>query len=143
MAVSFARAGASMIAISARSGLSGTAQAIQDAAAQAGKSAPRVLPLEFDVTDRKSVDGVAHKVREEFGRLDVLVNNAGRLRPGTITDADPDEWVGVWNVKLIGPSLLMRAFIPFMLEGGDKTIVTISSVGGLLHVPGLSAYQIR
>lgn len=141
IAVSFAKAGASMIAMGARTGLSATTRMAREAASQAGKPPPRILPLELDVSDQKGVDEAARRVRDEFGRLDVLINNAGLLGSDNIADSNPDEWARIWRVNLMGPYLLMRAFIPLMLEEGDKTIVNVSSVGALLHTPGVSAYQ--
>ncbi|KAI1849171.1 hypothetical protein JX265_012805 [Neoarthrinium moseri] len=141
MSISFAKAGVSMLALGARSDVSETVKAAQEAAAQAGRAEPKILSLKFDVSDRKGVDEAAQTVREQFGRLDILVNNAGLLLTGFIADSDPDDWMRVWSVNLMGPYLLTRAFIPLMLERGDKTIVTVSSVGAHCQMPGLSAYQ--
>ena len=142
MSISFAKAGASMLALAARSDVSETVQAVQEAAAQCGRPAPKVLPIQLDVTDRAGVDAALQAVREQFGRLDILINNAGLLLGDKITESDPDVWMRIWNVNLMGPYLLMRAFIPLMLEcDGDKTIVAVSTVGALKTTPGLSAYQ--
>lgn len=142
MAVSFAKAGASAIALGARGDLSVTTKEIREAVAALGKPAPTILAVKLDVSDRKSVDEAAAKMREAFGRIDIVINNAGIISGGTIVDSDPDEWRRVWEVNTLGPYLAMRAFIPLMLEGGgDKTFVTVSSVGATLRTPGLSAYQ--
>ncbi|KAH8681948.1 hypothetical protein BX600DRAFT_447536 [Xylariales sp. PMI_506] len=143
ISVSFAKAGASFIALGARGDVSATAKAVEQAAAELGKPTPKVLQLRLDVGDRHSVDEVAEKVKQEFGRVDVLINCAGVFDRGLIAESDPDQWQKIFQINLTGPYLLSRAFIPLMLEaGGLKTIVTVSSVGAHLSVPSLSAYQI-
>ncbi|KAI0170738.1 hypothetical protein BJ166DRAFT_203161 [Pestalotiopsis sp. NC0098] len=141
MCVSFAKAGASMIALGARGDTSETAKAILDAAAAAGKPAPKILPIKFDVSDKDSVDAAAAKVRQEFGKVDIVIANAAILETGKMTEMDPDAWVRTFTTNTVGLYLLYRSFIPLMLEGGNKTIITVSSVGAHLVGPGYSAYQ--
>jgi NAD(P)-dependent dehydrogenase (short-subunit alcohol dehydrogenase family) len=141
MCVSFAKAGASMIALGARGDTSETQQAVKDAATAVGKPAPRVLPIKFDVADRDSVDAAAAEVRNEFGRMDIVIANAAVLETGKIAEGDPDAWIRTFTTNTVGLYLLYRSFIPLMLEGGDKTIVAVSSVGAHLVGPGYSAYQ--
>jgi NAD(P)-dependent dehydrogenase (short-subunit alcohol dehydrogenase family) len=141
MAVSFAKAGASLIAIGARSDLSATTKAIENATASVGKAAPKILPLKIDITSPESVDAASAEVRNAFGRLDIVINNAGVLNTAKIADSDPAEWLRPFYANMYGPYLVMRAFIPLLLEGGDKTIITVSSVGAHVVMPGMSAYQ--
>lgn len=141
MCVSFAKAGASIIALGARGDTSETAKAILDAAAAAGKPAPKILPIKFDVSDKDSVDAAAAKVRQEFGKVDIVIANAAILETGKMTEMDPDAWVRTFTTNTVGLYLLYRSFIPLMLEGGNKTIITVSSVGAHLVGPGYSAYQ--
>ncbi|ORY57889.1 uncharacterized protein BCR38DRAFT_461136 [Pseudomassariella vexata] len=141
MSISFAKAGASMIAIGARSDLPGTAKKMEEAATALGKPAPKILLLQLDVTDTKSAENAAAQVKKAFGRLDIVINNAGIVTYGKIVDSDPDEWMRVFDVNLKGPYLVLRSFIPLLLEGGDKTAITVSSVGAHIILPGYSAYQ--
>ncbi|KAI2602393.1 NAD(P)-binding protein [Hypoxylon sp. NC1633] len=141
MCVSFAKSGASKIAIGARSDLSATLKAIKEAAASAGKPEPTILPLVLDVSDPKSVGEAAAQIKEKFGHLDIIINNAGILRPAMIVDSDPEEWWKILQINLVGPYLVARAFIPLLLEGGDKTIINVASVGAHLVTPAISAYQ--
>ena len=141
MAIAFAKAGASYIAIGARSALFETEKAIQTAAVGARRPPPKVLSLKFDVTSVESVDRAASEVRQAFRRIDIIINNAGILYFGMIKDSDPEAWWNCWNVNLRGPYLVARAFLPLMLEGGDKTIINVSSVGAHCHNPMGSAYQ--
>ncbi|KAI8945432.1 NAD(P)-binding protein [Xylaria longipes] len=143
ISISFAKAGASMIAIGARSALGETAQAIRAAAASVGKPEPKVLELKLDVTSQESVDAAAAEIKKAFGRIDIVVNNAGLLSRGEIAETDPETWWNTMAVNVKGPYLVMRALIPLMLEAdGLKTFVTVSSVGAHCRSAGLSAYQI-
>ncbi|KAK5685583.1 hypothetical protein LTR17_027092 [Elasticomyces elasticus] len=142
MAVSFARAGASQIAIGARSSLTSIAASMKKAAVEAGRSEPQVLMLELDVTSQSSIEAAASQVSSAFGKLDVLIHNSGVLEGmKPITDTDPDEWWRTWEVNVRGPYLISRSFIPLLLKGETKTLVVISSVGAHVVLPGLSAYQ--
>ena len=103
MAISFARAGASGIAIGARStnALEEVEKAVIDAAGQKDTNgSPRVLRLSLDVTDEASVNAAARSVKETFGRLDILINNAGYLELfKEIAQSDVSEWWKSWEVK--------------------------------------------
>ncbi|KAI1386833.1 NAD(P)-binding protein [Hypoxylon trugodes] len=141
MSVSFAKAGASMIALGARSDLSVTIAEMKAAVSSLGRPDPQILPINFDVTDRKSVEEAAAQVEKNFGRIDIIINNSGKFEWATILESDPDEWWKTFKVNL-GCYLVAHAFVPLMLKGGNKTIVTVSSVGAHLKIPGLNAYQI-
>ncbi|PKX89012.1 SDR family oxidoreductase [Aspergillus novofumigatus IBT 16806] len=108
---SFARAGAPSIAIAAR-----------------GPSTP--------------IAAAAEQVATQFGHLDILINNAGTSETWVpIAESDPADWWGCWEVNVKGVYLVMRAFIPLLRKGTQKTIVNVSSIGALLVRPGASAYQ--
>ncbi|KAF2100256.1 putative short-chain type dehydrogenase [Rhizodiscina lignyota] len=142
VALSFARAGVSHLAVAARSKVSSIKDEIQSVAKEAGKQPPQFLPIDLDITSKSSVDHAAEEVEQVFGRLDILVNVAGTLgQAAKIVDSDPDQWWNTWNVNLRGPYLVCRAFIPLLLKGGLKTIVNVSSVGAHIVRPTLNAYQ--
>ncbi|KAK3113293.1 hypothetical protein LTR53_009543 [Teratosphaeriaceae sp. CCFEE 6253] len=142
MAISFAKGGASQIAIGARSSLSRVADAVRAAAKDAGRPEPRVLALELDVTSQASVEAAAAQISEAFGKLDVVIHNAGiidEMKP--ITATDPEQWWRTWEVNTKGPYLVARSCIPLLLKSDTKTLVVVSSVGAHVLTPGLSAYQ--
>lgn len=142
IALSFAKAGASYIGIGARSDMTALEKELHEAATSVQKSAPNVLQIKMDVTSGESIDCAAATVEKEFGKIDIVVNNAGKIGQGKlIADGDPDEWWNTWTVNLRGPYLITRAFLPLMLKGGDKTFVTVSSVGAHLTNPTLNDYQ--
>ena len=124
--------------------MSQLAKDVEAAAVSATRSAPKVLLLKLDVTNKQSVEKAAAEVDKEFGKLDVLVNNAGILGQfGMIADSNPEKWWQVLDVNVRGAYLVTRAFIPLLLKGGeDKFIINVTSVGAHLVNPALSAYQV-
>ncbi len=92
------------------------------------------VSLESDWVD--AVDAV----RATEGRLDVLVNNAGILRIGTLLDTTPETFLEVVRVNELGPFLGMRTAAPLLIESGAGSIVNVSSTQGLEGFPGLVAY---
>ncbi|KAI0074435.1 putative oxidoreductase [Panus rudis PR-1116 ss-1] len=143
-ALSFARAGASGIAVAARTSLTSVEVAVQDAAKAAGRPTPKVISIHLDVTDVKSVDTAVQRIKEELGGLDILINNAGAMEANAlITETDPADWWKVWEVNVKGTYLVTRAAIPLLLDTSDglKTIVNLSSIAAHFIDPGLSGYQ--
>ncbi|KIV90907.1 hypothetical protein PV10_05509 [Exophiala mesophila] len=141
-AISFAKGGASKIAILARSDLSAVNQELLDAAKKAGRAEPKILQLKADVCKRAEVEQAAQKVAAEFGTLDILINNAGYLEGFLpMAETDPDEWWYTFEINVKGVYLMTRSFLPLVLKSQDKTIVSISSVGAHLTTPGASSYQ--
>lgn len=141
-AISFAKAGATAIALGARSPLSAVVEATKLAALQAGHQEPRILSLHLDVTDRASVEAAAKKTSDAFGgRVDILLNNAGYLADYTsLVDTDPDEWWHEYAVNMKGPYLVTRAFLPLLLASPHKVLLNVSSIGALMIGACSSAY---
>ncbi|KAK4992702.1 hypothetical protein LTR66_006213 [Elasticomyces elasticus] len=141
-ALAYAKAGASFIILAARSHLADLEKEVRSAATQNGRDAPKTLSISVDITSLESVQAAAKKVEEAFGRLDILLNNAGYLEEfKPVAESDPDEWWKVFTINVKGSYLVTRAFIPLLLKGGDKTIVNVSSIGAHVLVPGASGYQ--
>ncbi len=105
------------------------------------RAGARALSVPGDVSDEASVRETVRRVLDEFGRVDVLVNNAGisLLRPAEETTAG--EWRRVLEINLTGPFLMCREFGKLMLEQGSGSIVNVSSVAGLLGVADRAAYN--
>jgi meso-butanediol dehydrogenase / (S,S)-butanediol dehydrogenase / diacetyl reductase len=114
-------------------------EAREDAAMTSAQD--RVKTCVADVTDPVDVERIVQTALS-FGRgIHVLVNNAAMLEPpGGVVDLDPAQWGRVIAVNLTGPFLMMKALIPYMIEAGGGSVVNISSVAGLLGVPGQPAY---
>ena len=123
IALSFAKAGASVIAIGARSDMTALVKDIKEAATSVGKDAPRVLQIKLDVSSQESIGKAAATIEKEAGKLDIMINNAGVLgQPALIADSDPDQWWKDWIINVRGPYLMTRAFLPLMLKGGDNKL---------------------
>jgi NAD(P)-dependent dehydrogenase (short-subunit alcohol dehydrogenase family) len=87
------------------------------------------------------VTAAAERVRKRFGRVDVLVNNAGISCIAPAEDTAPEQWRRVLEVNLTGPFLLCRAFGRMMLEAGAGSIVNVASIAGLRGVADRAAYN--
>jgi NAD(P)-dependent dehydrogenase (short-subunit alcohol dehydrogenase family) len=96
------------------------------------------VPLEVDVSDRKSVDAMVIQAESELGPIDLLVANAGIGGPdGPTWKVDPDEWWRVLEVNVLGVHLCCSAVIPDMLERRAGRIVITGS--GAAYLPGASS----
>jgi NAD(P)-dependent dehydrogenase (short-subunit alcohol dehydrogenase family) len=94
-----------------------------------------------DTGDRESVEGLAQRVVDEWGGIDVWVNNAARLMVKPIAETDDDDWHGLLRANLHGYFYGCRAAARQMLaQGGGGRIVNISSQADVQAVPGLGAY---
>src|SRR4051812_50217202 len=81
----------------------------------------RTLAVAADVTDRAAVEAAVARVHEEFGRVDLLVNNAGLMDAAEVPvwQADPDQWWEVVTSHVRGALLLVHAVVPGMVERGS------------------------
>lgn len=102
---------------------------------------PDALAVTGDVTSEADVNALAEKVGERFGRVDVLVNNAGIACISPAEETPLAVWRQVVEVNLTGPFLLCQAFGRRMLAAGSGSIVNIASVAGLFGVADRAAYN--
>jgi len=100
-----------------------------------------VLPLACDVTDEQAVERVVRRTVEEFGSLDIHVNNAGITRDASLRKMRVEDFEAVVNVHLKGSWLGVRAASAVMREAGRGSIVNISSLSGKSGNPGQTNYS--
>ncbi|MFQ3618166.1 MAG: 3-oxoacyl-[acyl-carrier-protein] reductase [Cyanobacteriota bacterium] len=117
---------------------SGAADAVVAEIAGAGGEA---IALQADVSKADQVDALFAAVMEKWGRVDVLVNNAGITRDTLLLRMKPEDWQAVIDLNLTGVFLCTRAASKIMLKQKSGRIVNISSVVGLMGNPGQSNYS--
>jgi NAD(P)-dependent dehydrogenase (short-subunit alcohol dehydrogenase family) len=100
----------------------------------------QVNSIELDVTDTKRCQEVVEEVVTRFGRLDVLVNNAGRTQVGALEETTDSEMRALFDLHFFGPATLTRAVLPHMRRQGGGAVVQMSSVGGQVIGPGFGTY---
>jgi NAD(P)-dependent dehydrogenase (short-subunit alcohol dehydrogenase family) len=100
----------------------------------------RVLALPLDVLDAQGRRRAVDAALERFGRIDVLVNNAGRTQVGAVEETTEDELRALFELHFFAPAALTTAVLPVMRRQGSGTIVQMSSVGGQVTAPGFGAY---
>jgi NAD(P)-dependent dehydrogenase (short-subunit alcohol dehydrogenase family) len=105
-------------------------------------SAPeRVSSIQLDVTDTDRIRAAVTEVLEGHGRIDVLVNNAGRGAVGAAEETSDSELRDLMDLHFFGPAALTREVLPHMRERGSGAIVQMSSMGGRFSFPGVGAYS--
>jgi NAD(P)-dependent dehydrogenase (short-subunit alcohol dehydrogenase family) len=100
-----------------------------------------LLPLELDVTDRAADFAAVAQAHQHFGRLDVVVNNAGYGLFGTIEETSEAEARGELETNLFGKLWITQAALPYLRAQGGGHILQVSSTGGLVAFPNLGVYH--
>ncbi len=99
------------------------------------------LPLQLDVTDRAADFAAVQRAAEHFGRLDVVVNNAGYGHFGMIEELTEDEVRAQLETNLFGALWVTQAALPVLRAQGSGHILQVSSIGGISAFPGVGAYH--
>ncbi|MFI5807543.1 SDR family oxidoreductase [Streptomyces sp. NPDC051561] len=92
-----------------------------------------------DVTDHEAMARVAQEVKERFGKVDIVVANAGVASGGPFVDSDPEAWRRVIEVNLVGGAVTARAFLPVLMESRGY-FLQIASLAAITPAPMMSAY---
>lgn len=134
-ALALGRAGASVMLLARDGARAG--QVAQQVTEAGGKAAA----LACDVSDYAAMRQAVAETRSRFGRLDVLVNNAGVIEPiASVADSDPAEWARNIQINLVGAYHALRAVLPDMIAAGGGTIINVSSGAAMRPLEGWSAY---
>ncbi len=94
-----------------------------------------------DVSDDGSVRSAIAAVVERFGRIDIVVNNAGIGAQGDIAANDDDEWHRVWDINVVGMARVVRAALPYLRESPAASVVNLSSIVASAGVPQRVLYS--
>jgi NAD(P)-dependent dehydrogenase (short-subunit alcohol dehydrogenase family) len=118
-----------------------TARRPETLADLADRADGRVSTAALDVTDPASVDAAVKATLAVFGRIDVLVNNAGSMVLGAVEEVTMEDLRGQLEVVFFGAAAVTKAVLPLMRAQGGGTIVQMSSLGGVKTYPGYGAYH--
>jgi NAD(P)-dependent dehydrogenase (short-subunit alcohol dehydrogenase family) len=133
-AIGFSRAGARVVLAARRLEL---LEALADRIAAHGGQA---LPVPCDVTSPADIASLVERVDEAYGRIDVLVNNAGIPGGGSFRDVQIERLERVVEVNLVGVIRMTKAFLPMFLERRSGHIVNVASLAGRFATAGISVY---
>jgi 3-oxoacyl-[acyl-carrier protein] reductase len=95
-----------------------------------------------DVTEPDAAERILAECLDRFGRVDVLVNNAGTSRAASLEELTEDDWREQWDLNVMAPMRLMRTIAPGMAEAGDGRIVNVASSSGKRPSPRNAAYSV-
>jgi hypothetical protein len=131
----FAAEGASVV-IAARSQAT-----LDELASSISGAGGRVLAAPTDVGDRAACERLLARAAEQFGGIDVLVNNAGANKRGPIEKYSADELAGVVQVNLVAPIMLTRLVLPYLRKRGRGAVVNVASIAGRIPVGHEAVYS--
>jgi 3-oxoacyl-[acyl-carrier protein] reductase len=104
-------------------------------------SGAEVLAVEHDIREPESWMSLVEKVKKKYGRIDILINNAGVIQPGEAEKISLDELHHQVSVNFLGTMNGCRAVLPTMKEQGSGKIVNVASLGGIVPMPGEAVYS--
>ena len=115
-------------------------EAARDVAEELESQGSEAIALECDVTDADEVESAVETTIDEFGAVDVLVNNAGIVTAAFTQDIEEEEWDAIVDVNLKGTFLPSREVIPHMIERESGRIINLASIAGKMGFGGLGHY---
>jgi short-subunit dehydrogenase len=130
----FAAAGAKVVLV-ARS-----AEPLQNLAAEIRAHGNEVLVRPTDMRDLNDIPRMVAEAYAHFGRIDILINNAGQAVAGTVADLNIEDFRAVLELNVMGPLRAMQSVIPFLRKGGGGIIINVSSMVSKMFLPGLAGY---
>ncbi len=120
---------------------------LEELAGQIRESGGTALPIEADVTDHAAAESAVQRTVDEYGGMDILINNAGVMLLGPILDAPIEEWERMVNINLLGLLYCAKAAIPHLLSAAEgeprraADLVNVSSVAGRVARLGSGVYN--
>ncbi|MGD0075532.1 MAG: SDR family oxidoreductase [Candidatus Binataceae bacterium] len=99
----------------------------------------RCIARRVDITQAADIDALVAEVETAFGRLDILVNNAGGARPGTFAALTDDDFLGDYNLKVLGQVRCTRAALRLLEKSSAPRVININAIIGRVVAPGLFA----
>jgi 3-oxoacyl-[acyl-carrier protein] reductase len=118
------------------------AEAADDCGRAGAPEQGRAAALAVDVTAADAGERIAAEAEDRFGRLDVLVNNAGTARWRDLDDIPDEDWQAAWEINVMAPLRAMRAAIPGMRQRGWGRVVNVSSTAGKRPSANMAEYSV-
>jgi short-subunit dehydrogenase len=130
----FAAADASVVLV-ARS-----ADKLKSLAEELRRLGHEAFSIPCDMRKRDAVNQMVEQAFTKYGRIDILINNAGQAAAGTVAEVNPDHCRQIIELNVFGPMYAMQAAVPKMRLGGGGLIINVSSMVSKMRIPGLGAY---
>jgi short-subunit dehydrogenase len=105
------------------------------------KELPGSFVVPTDMTKPRDIKNLVEKTKEKFGRIDILINDAGRGYHVPLMQIESKKYHALFDLDVVGPLLAMQQVIPIMKKQGGGMIVNISSGTSLMAIPGIAAYS--
>jgi NAD(P)-dependent dehydrogenase (short-subunit alcohol dehydrogenase family) len=128
-------------ALEAGDRVAATARDVSTLADLAAAYGDHLLPLALDVTDKAAVEASVRTAREHFGRLDVVVSNAGYGHFGTVEELSEADLRDQMETNFFGSVWVLQAVLPHLRAQGSGHLIQISTIGGIAAFPYLGAYH--
>lgn len=112
-----------------------------EAAGEIAQYDTKVLYAEADVTNAEAIQEAVSYFHEEFGAIDILINNAGVSAFGSFVTMDPQEWMHIMNVNVMGIYHITKTVLPIMIQQNCGDVINVSSTAGLTGNATTSAYS--
>lgn len=113
----------------------------KDALEELSAKLPGSLPIVADMTGFAGVRQAVQKVHQYYGRIDVLINNAGRSYAAAVEEIEPELFDEIFHLNVLGPIVAMQAVIPLMRAQGAGSIVNVNSGTAFMTIPQYSVYS--
>jgi short-subunit dehydrogenase len=112
----------------------------KDALESLSAKLPDSFPIVADMTDFSAIRHAIKKIHEHYGRIDALVNNAGRSYAASVEEIEPHLFDEIFHLNVLGPIIAMQSVIPIMRAQGGGSIVSVNSGTAFMTVPQYSVY---
>ncbi len=98
------------------------------------------IAVPTDMRNQDAIKAMVDSVFQQYGRIDILINNAGQSVRGNVADVDIDQFRQIFELNVLGPVEAMQAIIPKMRQNGGGLIINVSSNVSKMHLPAISTY---
>ena len=102
----------------------------------------QVLPIVGDLTNDNDLDNLVSKTLNAFGKIDIVVNNGGIFTGSPIHETNDKDWDAIMNTNIRSAFQLTKKVLPHMMERKTGVFIHISSIAGLIAIPGVAAYNV-